>query len=193
MKLQSWESVRENRRILLERYNLDFAELARQLGSRKVFTYLQEKQILDISDPRQQTDMFFTVLFSTNPERAFDIFLEELLAMGREDIVEYFQGMIAYECKSAFWASFRWRRSVALPPKKLLQILYDFKEYWTILSPYQGGKFGDNEILFTLYISSASAYSLYIFCITVYLKIAHIDEGSRIWLFSVFFMIGSYK
>ncbi|CAG0898080.1 unnamed protein product [Darwinula stevensoni] len=87
---RSWDRIRANRLNIIDKH-VDCDELVRQLSCRGVFTVREEKQILKIINPTERNDEFFFILYSKNPQTAVNVFFEALIAMERQDVVDFLQ------------------------------------------------------------------------------------------------------
>ncbi|CAG0903268.1 unnamed protein product [Darwinula stevensoni] len=91
--LYSWDKINERRLQIRDKYMVDTLELLRTLEQTSVFTYLEAKQVREITDLRKQYDELFNVLTSKNPKKYVPIFLQALVDMDREDVRDFLQGL----------------------------------------------------------------------------------------------------
>ncbi|CAG0894640.1 unnamed protein product [Darwinula stevensoni] len=89
---QTWIRIRANRLKLRDEFNVDGDELLRSLSDKAVFTLHEEKRIRAITDPTMRFDELFHILFNKNPQKYFDVVLEALDHIGRQDAVIFLQG-----------------------------------------------------------------------------------------------------
>ena len=93
---QKWDRIRANRVRLRDECNVNLDELLRRLSDKGVFSHHEEEQIKEKIDAANRFDVFFRLLFYKNPERHLDDFLQALRDMGRDDVVDFLQGVMSY-------------------------------------------------------------------------------------------------
>ncbi|CAG0899827.1 unnamed protein product, partial [Darwinula stevensoni] len=90
---RTWNNIRKNWRQLRERFNLKSDDLLKALDETdgKVFRFGEVETIKAISEPEKRFDEIFDILFAKNPNVYYDVLLNALKALDRQDILDFLE------------------------------------------------------------------------------------------------------